>query len=100
MTLKPETEITEVIGWIASATCKGFIVAGGLQLAGRKVTVFSPDELTAPEAYRLFLSLLETAQLAVEPTGRFLRIIEASKSPRALLPILALERRPIATTGW
>ncbi|HEY0713154.1 MAG TPA: secretin N-terminal domain-containing protein, partial [Polyangia bacterium] len=87
VTLKPETEILDVIAWISGITCKGFISATGLSLAGRKVTVLSPDELTVAEAYRLFLALLDSVQLTVEPSGAFLRVIEASKSARALLPI-------------
>ncbi len=89
VTLKPESEITDVIAWISGATCRGFIVATGLQLAGRKVTVFSPEVVSPAEAYRLFLALLETVGLTVEPFGRFLRVIEASKSPRAMLPVLS-----------
>jgi general secretion pathway protein D len=100
VTLKPDSEITDVIAWISSATCKGFIVAQGLQLAGRKVTVFSPEDLSAPEAYRLFLALLESAGLTAEPNGRFLRIIEASKSPRALLPIFPAGEAPARHDGY
>jgi general secretion pathway protein D len=99
VTLKPETEITDVIAWISSATCKGFIIATGLQLAGRKVTVFSPEEISAAEAYRLFLALLESAQLTVEPAGRFLRVIEAAKSARALLPIYRSDEEPGRPNG-
>jgi hypothetical protein len=33
--LKPETDMSEVVGWIASITCKGFIVQSGLNLASR-----------------------------------------------------------------
>jgi general secretion pathway protein D len=87
VTLRPESEITDVIAWISGATCKGFIIATGLQLAGRKVTLFSPSDVTAAEAYRLFLALLETVQLTVEPAGDFLRVVDATKSTRALLPL-------------
>jgi general secretion pathway protein D len=100
VTLKPESDITEVIAWISSATCKGFIVSTGLQLAGRKVTVLSPEDISTPEAYRLFLALLETTGLTVEPLGRFLRVIEVGKSPRAGLPLYRPGEAPAGDDGY
>jgi general secretion pathway protein D len=100
LTFKADTEITDVIGWIASITCKGFIVQSGINLGGRKVTVFAPSEVTAAELYRLFLSLLESVQLTVEPEGRFLRIIEAGKAARARLPLYPAGTAPERDDGY
>lgn len=89
LTLKPETDVQGLITWISAATCKQFIVPGGVALTGRKVTVISPQEMEAREAYTLFLALLDSVQLTVEPVGRFLRVIESAKASRSGAPFYA-----------
>lgn len=87
--LKPETDVQGLIGWISAATCRQFIVPGGLPLTGRKVTVISPQDMEVREAYPLFMALLDSVQLTVEPVGRFLRIIESAKAVRGGAPFRA-----------
>jgi general secretion pathway protein D len=100
LNFKPDMEISEVIGWFASVTCKGFIVQSGLNLSGRKVTLFSPSDVEPAELYRLFLALLDSAQLTVEPEGRFLRIIETTKVARARLPVYPAGVAPDRDDGY
>jgi general secretion pathway protein D len=87
VSLKPETDMGDVVAWISSITCRGFITPAGLTLGARKVTVSSPASITAAEAYALFLALLDSVGLALEPAGRFQRIIEAGKAARAETPL-------------
>src|SRR5687767_4354200 len=58
LTLKPETDVQGLITWISAATCRQFIVPGGVPLTGRKVTVISPQDMDVREAYPLFIALL------------------------------------------
>jgi general secretion pathway protein D len=92
LTLKPETDVQGLLTWIAAATCRQFIVPGGIPLTGRKVTVISPQDMEAREAYPLFMALLDSVQLTVEPVGRFLRIIESQKASRAGAPFYSGDR--------
>ena len=92
LTLKPETDVQGLITWISAATCRQFIVPGGIPLTGRKVTVISPQNMEVREAYPLFMALLDSVQLTVEPLGRFLRIVESQKASRAGAPFYAHER--------
>ena len=88
LNLKPETDVIDLIGWISSITCSQFLVS--IPLHGKKVTVIAPQLITPEEAYRLFFAALESVGLTVEPSGKFLRIVE---SARARFTIVALRGR-------
>jgi type II secretory pathway component GspD/PulD (secretin) len=86
LSLKPETDLDDLIAWISSITCKQFVVPASVS-AGRKVTIISPLPITPEEAYRLFLDALDSVGLAVYPSGKILRVIEASKARTSPLPV-------------
>ena len=86
LNLKPDTEVMDLIGWISSITCAQFIVSVPLQ--GKKLTIVSPQLITPEEAYRLFFSALDSLGLTVEPTGKFLRVVENAKARFTPLPII------------
>jgi general secretion pathway protein D len=86
LNLKPETEISDLIGTISSITCTPFLVPSTVQLSGKKVTVIAPEAMTAGEAYRLFYAALDSVGLTVEPTGKFLRIIDIAAAKSTKLP--------------
>jgi general secretion pathway protein D len=86
LNLKPDTEVMDLIGWISSITCAQFIVSVPLQ--GKKITIVSPQLITPEEAYRLFFSALDSLGLTVEPTGKFLRVVENAKARFTPLPII------------
>jgi len=93
LNLKPETEVIDLIGWISSITCSQFLVS--IPLQGKKVTVIAPELITPEEAYRLFFAALESLGLTVEPSGKFLRIVETSRARFSNLPFVgASERMP------
>jgi general secretion pathway protein D len=91
LNLKPDTEVMDLIGWISSITCAQFIVSVPLQ--GKKITIVSPQLITPEEAYRLFFSALDSLGLTVEPTGKFLRVVENSKARFTPLPIIGPNQR-------
>jgi len=86
LNLKPDTEVMDLIGWISSITCTQFIVS--VPVAGKKLTIISPQLITPEEAYRLFFSALDSLGLTVEPTGKFLRVVENAKARFTPLPIV------------
>jgi general secretion pathway protein D len=91
LNLKPDTEVMDLIGWISSITCAQFIVSVPLQ--GKKITIVSPQLITPEEAYRLFFAALDSLGLTVEPTGKFLRVVENAKARFTPLPIIGPNQR-------
>jgi general secretion pathway protein D len=91
LNLKPDTEVMDLIGWISSITCAQFIVS--VPLTGKKITIVSPELITPEEAYRLFFSALDSLGLTVEPTGKFLRVVENAKARFTPLPIVGPDQR-------
>jgi hypothetical protein len=86
VTLKPEADLGDLIAWISSVTCKQFLLPGGIPANSKKVTIVAPQPLSRADAYQLFLSALDSVDLTVEPTGRFLRIIETSHAKTSSIP--------------
>ena len=87
LSLKPNTDVADLVAWISSVTCKQFLLPGALA-AGKTVTVVAPQLITPDEAYRLFLDALDSVGLAVYPSGRFLRVIEAGAAKTAPIPVI------------
>jgi hypothetical protein len=79
LNLKPETDIVDLISWISSITCRQFLLSGSIPASSKKVTVYSPQLITPDEAYKLFLSALDTVGLTVQQSGGFYRVIETTK---------------------
>jgi general secretion pathway protein D len=87
LSLKPNTDLVDLISWISAITCKHFIVPGTIPARSKTVTIISPKPITAAEAYRLFLDALDSVGLTVYPSGKVLRVIETSKVKSAPLPL-------------
>src|SRR5262249_32020817 len=77
VTLKPESELNALIGWISTMTCKKFIIPQNIR--SQKVTIISPVPVTPEEGYRLFLSALNSIGLTVAPAGDALQIVETPR---------------------
>lgn len=87
ITLKPETELMELVGWIKSISCRPFILPANVRQS--KVTIMAPEMVTASEAYRIFLSALESMGLTVQPDGKVLKIIESSRARESSIPVIS-----------
>ena len=88
LNLKPNTELGDLIAWIAAITCKQFVLPGTIASAGKTVTIIAPQPLTSAEAYQLFLQALDSVGLTVYQSGRFMRVIETAKAKASPIPIL------------
>ncbi|HEY0990181.1 MAG TPA: hypothetical protein VGD80_24180, partial [Kofleriaceae bacterium] len=87
VTLKPETEVKELVTWVMGFTCRNFILDPRIVSTGKKVTVIAPNRMTASEAYQMFLVALSTVGLTVVQKGTAMRIVEAAAARREALPI-------------
>jgi general secretion pathway protein D len=92
LNLKPETEVTDLVAWISSVTCKQFIVPD-VPAARAKVTVVAPSLITVGEAYKLFLDALDSVGLTVYPSGAFLRIVETRNAKSSPVPVIGFDGR-------
>ncbi|HET6282508.1 MAG TPA: hypothetical protein VFH73_16205 [Polyangia bacterium] len=87
LSLKPDTELGDLLAWISSVTCKQFVLPGSIDVRSKKVTIVAPQPITADEAYRLFLDALDSVGLTVVPVGNFLRVIETAKAKTSAIPV-------------
>jgi general secretion pathway protein D len=87
VTLKPETELKDLVTWVVGFTCKEFVFDSRIVAVTKKVNVVAPNKLTAAEAYQLFLVALSTVNLTVVPKGRVLRIVDAPTGKTQVLPV-------------
>ena len=87
VTLKPETELTDLVGWIKAISCRPFILPASIRQS--KVTIIAPEKVNASEAYRIFLSALESMGLTVQPDGRVLKIIESNRARESSIPVIS-----------
>jgi general secretion pathway protein D len=84
---KPETELKDLITWAMGFTCKNFIFEPRIVATGKKVTMITPNKMSASEAYEVFLVALSTMGLTVVPKGNMLRIIESPSAKGETLPL-------------
>ncbi|MBI4508082.1 MAG: type II secretion system secretin GspD [Deltaproteobacteria bacterium] len=94
VTLKPETELKDLVTWVMGFTCRSFIFGTGIMGRSSKVTIIAPTEMSPSDAYRLFLVALQTMNLTVVPKGRTLEIIESPRAREAPLPVFSEEGVP------
>jgi general secretion pathway protein D len=84
VSLKPGSELKDLVAWISGMTCKRFIVAGSVR--SQPVTLVSPTPISAGEAYHAFISALEVMGLTVVRSGRFLKIVPSNWAIQSAVP--------------
>lgn len=90
VSLKQESELQDLVGWIKSISCRPFLFPSNI---GRvRVTLHIPNSITVREAYRVFLSALEAMGLTVQPHGQALQIIESSRARESPIPVIGPRR--------
>lgn len=87
VTFKPEMEVKDLVTWAMGFTCKSFLLDPRIVTTGRKLSLIVPDQLSAKDAYEVFLLGLSTVGLTVVPRGRVLRIVEAAAAKREALAV-------------
>jgi len=87
--LRGELDLMTMLNAMSPMLCRPFIVPGNVRQS--KVTIIAPDTMTAPEAYRMFLSALESMGLTVQPEGKVLKIIETNRARESAIPIIGAD---------
>ncbi|MFH0902639.1 MAG: type II secretion system secretin GspD [Pseudomonadota bacterium] len=87
VTLKPETELKDLVTWVMGFTCRNFIYGSGIAGRAARVTIIAPSEMSPQDAYRLFLVALQTMNLTVVPKGKTMEIIESPRARESPIPI-------------
>ncbi|MEE2755818.1 MAG: type II secretion system secretin GspD [Myxococcota bacterium] len=81
-----EHDIADVVWLIGCLTQQNIILPKSIK--GKKITIWAPQKVTKQEAYRAFLTALETNGLTISRQGKFLRIIDIKDFARASDPLL------------
>ena len=87
VTLKPETEVKDLITWVMGFTCKSFVLDPRIVATGKKVTLIAPNRMSPADAYQMFLVALSTVGLTVVKKGNLMRVVDAGAAKREVLPI-------------
>jgi hypothetical protein len=77
MNFKPESPLRDLVGFMSTISCTGFFVAKDTSI-DQSVKISSPKMVTAEEAYEVFIHALKSVGLTIRPSGKLLRIVEAS----------------------
>jgi len=84
-----KVDIEKLVQTVADATCKTFILP---ETVRGKISIIGPEngkgEVDADQFYAAFLAALDTNNLTVYPYGRFLKIVDKSKSKSSPIPTL------------
>lgn len=89
--LKPESNLDDLVAWIKSITCRRFVYTSSA--SANKVNVQIPDMVTADDAYRIFLSALESMGLTIQKVGQVNKIIQSNKA-KEVTPFLRDNEEP------
>ena len=90
--LAPDVELKDLVDWAFSFTCKNFIFSSAIGTRAAKVTIKSPEEMSARQAWRVFLVALQSMGLTVVPKGNILEIVEYSQAKTQPLPVFTRGR--------
>ena len=90
--LRGEVDLMALVNSIAPMMCRPIIVPGSIRQS--KVTIIASGTVTAPEAYRMFLSALESMGLTVLPEGKVLKIIESNRARESAIPTYGGDNNP------
>ena len=94
VSLKPETTLDDLIKWAMTFHCKNFVYSSEIGKRSAKVTIMTPKNMSAVQAWRVFLVGLQSMNLTVVPKGNILEIVETTKAKSQALPIFTEGRAP------
>ncbi len=81
-----DAELQDLVRLVSEITGRRFILPS--KLKNVKATVYATNRVTAAEAYRAFLSVLEMNGLTVIPSGRYYKIVETSGIESRPIPLI------------
>ncbi len=87
VTLKPDTDLKDLVAWVMGFTCKSFLYGNAISGRASKVTIIAPSEMSPADAYKLFLVALQTLNLTIVPKGNTYEIVEAQRGRELPVPV-------------
>ncbi len=94
VSLKPDTNLDDLIKWAMTFHCKNFVYSSEIGKRSSKVTIMTPKHMSARQAWNVFLVGLQSMNLTVVPKGNILEIVETSKAKSQALPLFTKGRAP------
>ncbi|MCX7959178.1 MAG: hypothetical protein N3B13_09035, partial [Deltaproteobacteria bacterium] len=89
-----KADIIDIVKFISELTCKNFIIPDNLRQG--KITIMSPEPISAEEVYRAFLSALEVNKITIVPAGKYLKLMGQRESISATIPtVIGDEKYPV-----
>lgn len=85
-----DADLPDLVRLISNITGRRFILPA--KARNIKATIFAPTKVTAREAYRAFLAVLEMNGLTVVPSGRYLKIVETTGTEGQTTPIYSADQ--------
>jgi general secretion pathway protein D len=82
-----KAKISDLLEQISRITCKSFIISSGVKPT-QEISMISRSAITVDQAWQLFLSALESNQLALVETGGYYKIVNRKDSIRQPLPLV------------
>ncbi len=76
-----DVEISVFVRFISELTGKNFVLDETIKKQAGKISVFSPTKVTPDQAFRMFVSALEVARLAVVPKESVYQIVPMGELP-------------------
>jgi len=81
-----KADIIDIVKFISELTCKNFIIPDNLRQG--KITIMSPEPVSAEEVYRAFLSALEVNKITIVPAGKYLKLMGQRESISSTIPVV------------
>ena len=75
-----DADLPDLVRLVSRITGRRFILPS--KARSIKATIYSPGDVSAAEAYQAFLSILAMNGLTVEPSGRYLKVVESTDAIR------------------
>ncbi len=79
-----KADIMDVVKAISNLTQRNFIIPE--KVKSQKITILSPGQITAAEAYSVFLAALESNGITIVRSGRFYKLVESKEAIKSPIP--------------
>lgn len=79
-----KADIMDVVKAISNLTQRNFIIPE--KVKSQKITILSPGQITAAEAYSVFLAALEANGITVVRSGKFYKLVESKEAIKSPIP--------------
>ncbi len=76
--LRPEVDLNDLVDFIRSITCKNFLIT--VPVPQNKVVIKVPGLISVDDAYRVFLSALESMGLTIQRVGKLHKIVSSQRA--------------------